>query len=422
MSLRLALLLLAATALMPLRSTPAGLPLGAAAAGAQGLIDAPIPCDGRTDAAPALQAIADQMHPGGPGRLVLPPGECRIASPVVFHQAVTLQGDGYTEGAGGGMGTWIVVDRTGFTPFTFQGQLSRGSVVRDLGVREMQPSPGPDGWTPADYDFVFRVQDALGEVAFDRVLFAGVTRGIYANASGRIDVRDVSGQVYRTGIEIDGCLDIGRIGYAHFWPFVTSDQRVLDYQERNLDAVVLRRVDGIFIGDLFSLGSRSVLRLTRGKQGVTTKAYVSNLYADFTRYGIWIDGDGSTLQVANITTQHDGFGLNGRPIPGSTGLFVDAGNTVVQAGNWRTDLADRSAVVVHGGNNHVMLGSLWVHGWNHGHDGGPALDVTDSGTAPPNQLELATTPLLTDGNGGPVRGGGNALVREAAMMNVPARP
>jgi hypothetical protein len=60
----------------------------------------------------------------------------------------------------------------------------------------------------------------------------------------------------------------------------------------NQDALIFRKVDGVFIDDIFVLGARSTLRFSSSASGVTTKFYGSNIYADFSKYGVWIDGNG----------------------------------------------------------------------------------------------------------------------------------
>ena len=376
--------------------------------------------DGTTDIGPSLNAIAHLLVPGSSNVVTIPAGNYRLASAVVFNGvAPILQGQGYAQGPNptNATGTWIKIDQTGFVPFTFQGTNSRGAKVRDIALWQAQPAFGA-GWQPTGYDYVFKVLNALGEVTFDNVLFAGVTRGIYADNSGRLNIRDVQGQFYIAGVEIDDCYDIPRIERLHAWTFSSADPSVVGWQEANSDTVILRRVDGIFINDLFSLGARSVLHLTSGANGVTTKAYVDNLYADFAQYGVWIDGNGTTAQFANVTTQHNDQTVPGATIAGGKGLYVNASNTTVQAANWRTDLTPGSAIDLEQAGNTLSVGSLWVNGWNQGKTAAPAVTLAAVTSGAQNTLQVANTPLLTNGNGAALVNSGGGSAQRSVQMNV----
>ncbi len=375
--------------------------------------------DGSTDIGPVLNLIASKLGAGKSNVILIPAGNYRLASAVVFNGvAPILQGQGFTAGPSPQSGTWITIDRTGFVPFTFSGTNARGAVVRDIAIRQAQPAVGA-GWAPTGYDYVFKVLNALGEVTFDNLLFAGVTRGIYADYSGRLHIRNVAGQFYTAGIEIDDCYDIPRIEYLHGWTYQTSDPNVLAWQEANLDTIILRRVDGIFLGDIFSLAARSVLHLTAGANGVTTKFYLNNLYADFVTYGVWIDAPGVTGQIANATTQHNDFTAPGTSLPGSTGLLIDATGVSVQIGNWRTQLAQSSGVTVKQSGNRLDIASLAINGFDNLNDGSPAISVADSGGATTNVVNILGQPNFTGGGAGPALNIGNAAVARAALMNLP---
>ena len=375
--------------------------------------------DGSTDIGPALNLIASKLGAGKSNVILIPAGNYRLASAVVFNGvAPILQGQGFTAGPSPQSGTWITIDRTGFVPFTFSGTNARGAVVRDIAIRQAQPAVGA-GWAPTGYDYVFKVLNALGEVTFDNLLFAGVTRGIYADYSGRLHIRNVAGQFYIAGIEIDDCYDIPRIEYLHAWTYQTSDPNVLAWQEANLDTIILRRVDGIFLGDIFSLAARSVLHLTAGANGVTTKFYLNNLYADFVTYGVWIDAPGVTGQIANATTQHNDFTAPGTSLPGSTGLLIDTTGVSVQIGNWRTQLAQSSGLTVRQSGNRLDIASLAVNGFDNLNDGSPAISVADSGGATTNVVNILGQPNFTGGGTGPAVNIGNAAVARAALMNLP---
>lgn len=370
---------------------------------------------GNTDCGPALRAAGAKLGARG-GRISIGAGICWVNSPVEFTRAVEIEGQGYTEGPGTGSpgGTQIFISRTGFVPFTFSGVNARGATVRNLAVRQIQPSLTGTTWAPTDYDYVFRVLDTLGIVTFDNILFQGVTRGIYVNNSGRLHIPTLKGQFYVAGVEIDNAYDIPRIGYLHAWPFATGDARVMKWQQDNLDTIILRKVDGVYLGDIFTFSDRSSIYFTSGANGVTTKAYINNLYSDLSRYGIRIDGPGTAFQAANVTTQNNDFNNGATPLSAGAGLLIDTTNVVAQIGNWRTDLVESSAIKINQAGNRVQMNSLRVNGFNKLGDNSPAVSVSAGST-----VEIAHPPILADGGTGPVFGGSGSFQRTVGM-NVPA--
>jgi len=271
--------------------------------------------NGTTNDAPAIQAAINALKLAGGGVLQFGARIYRIASPIVIDGVtVTLQGAGFTEGPNESHGTWFKIDQTGFTPFTFSGSMARGSIVRDIAVRQLHNQSYSASWTPTDYDYVFRVQDCFGAVDFENVFLVAVNRGIWCDNSGRMSIKRLRGQVFTRGVEVDRCLDICRLEHMHFWSFNTDNGHVITWQQNNQDALVFRKVDGVFLDDIFVLGARSTLRFSASASGTTTKFYGSNIYADFSKYGVWIDGNDVEGRIANITTQAELF-TAGAPVP-----------------------------------------------------------------------------------------------------------
>lgn len=387
--------------------------------------------DGTTNDAPAIQAAINDLQAAGGGTLLFGPRTYRLASAVtVTNTIVTLQGAGFTEGAGAGQGTWLSIDSPAFTPFTFTGSAVRGSAVRDLAVQQAHSTSFTAAWTPTAYPYVFRIEDCLGGIDFDNVLLARVNRGIYARNSGRLDIRRLRGQVFTAGVEIDECLDVPRLHNLHFWTFWSADDNVVRWQQANGDALILRRCDGVFIDQAFALGYRSMVRFRpsapgapTARAGVTTKFYIGQAYADFVRYGLWIEANGVDGQVAGLTTQGEVFNGGGTPVAGATGIQVDGNNTRLQIGNFRADDVEDSAIRVTGRGNRIDLASLRVVFFNTRGNGAAAIHLADTGTAAPNALYLGAPALLENGNGGPlVNADTNAVLAQQTPAGRAARP
>jgi Pectate lyase superfamily protein len=387
--------------------------------------------DGSTNDAPAFQAAVNDVLSRGGGVVHLGPRPYRIASAIfVNNSMVRLQGAGFTEAGDSTQGTRLFIDQTNFTPFRFIGVAARGSGVADLAVLQAHSTTFNAGWAATDYPYVFRVEDCLGGVDFDNVLLGRVNRGIYARNSGRLDIRRLRGQVFRAGVEIDECLDVPRIHNLHFWTFWSGDDNVVRWQQANGDAVIVRRCDGIFIDQAFALGYRSMFRFAGSavgappeRSGTVSKFYIANAYADFVKYGVWVEADGVDGQIGNLTTQGEIFGAGGTPVAGAHGILVDASGARIQVGNLRVDDAEDNAVRVEGSGNRLDVFSLRCTNYNTRDNGAAAIHLADTGAAAANAVFLGSPPLLENGNGGPaVNGGTNGVLQMQAPAGRVARP
>ncbi|MFC7692947.1 glycosyl hydrolase family 28-related protein [Paeniroseomonas aquatica] len=380
--------------------------------------------DGSTDDAPAIQAAIDDLKTKGGGTLFFGPRVYRIGSAVVLNGAtVRLQGAGFTEGSGPGQGTWLRITTTGFTPFTFTGANSRGAGVCDIAVQQTHAAAPTSGWAPTGYDYVFRVEDCFGGIDFDNVFLANVNKGIYCRNSGRLDIRRLRGQVFATGVEIDECLDVPRIHSLHFWTFWTSAAHVIAWQQANGDAMIFRRCDGVFIDQAFALGYRSLARFGSSATGVTTKFYIGQAYADFVKYGVWVEASGTDGQIASFTSQNEVFAGNGAPLPGSSAIQVDGSNTRMQVGNLRIDAVEDNPVRVNGAGNRLDIFALRCLRYNTRGNGAAALHLADSGAGTPNAVYLGSPALLEPGSGGVlVNDGTNAILASGTPPGRAASP
>jgi hypothetical protein len=81
---------------------------------------------------------------------------------------------------------------------------------------------------------------------------------------GRHLIRGLYGQPLRVGIEVDGCLDIGRIEDVHFWPFWRDTVQAKTQTGTNAFALVLRRSDWQIVHNFFALGYHSGILFGHG--------------------------------------------------------------------------------------------------------------------------------------------------------------
>jgi hypothetical protein len=362
--------------------------------------------NGVADDGPAIQAAINALTGTG-GIVRFGPRTYRIGTGIVVSGvSVRLQGAGFTEGGGPGDGTWLVNTTPAVTPLTFTGPAARGSAVRDIAVREAHGAALTAAWAPTAYDFFFRVVDCFGGVDFDNVLLSGVNKGILCRNSGRTDFRRIRGQVFTTGIELDEAYDVCRIMNLHLWPFWSTNDFVLRWQQNNGDALLFRRCDGVFVDQSFVLGYRSMFRFSSSAAGVTTKFSIGQAYAGFVRHGLWLEGAGTDGQVDAMTVQCELWNAAGAPLPGSVGVFVNTTGTRLQIGQLRIDDAEDNAIRLEGHSNRIDLSALRVVNFNLRNNGAAAIHLGNAAAGVPNRVNLAGPPLLETAIMGPLLNAG----------------
>lgn len=379
--------------------------------------------NGSTNDAPAIQAAINALGTAG-GVVQFGPRTYRVASAITINSnSVRLQGAGFTEGGGPGDGTWITVDLTGFTPFTFSGVAARGSVVRDIAFRQNHTALQNASWAPTNYDYLFRVTDCLGGVDFDNIMLSGINRGIYVRNSGRTDFRRIRGQVFTAGIEIDEGYDTSRIMNAHIWPYWSANDHVVRWQQAHGDVFIFRRCDGVFVDQAFCLGYRSMFRFTSSAAGFTQKFSIGQAYADFVRHGLWVEAAGTDGQVDAMTVQCEIFNAGGAPLPGSIGIYVNTNLSRVQIGSLRIDDAEDNPIRVEGHSNRLDIAALRCVNFNLRNNGAAAIHLANVASGTPNRVNLASPPLLETAIVGPVfNAASNGSVGVQAPAGEAARP
>ncbi len=379
--------------------------------------------NGTSNDAPAIQAAINALGAAG-GVVHLGARTYRLASAITVNGgAVRLQGQGFNDGGSPGTGTWLTVDQTGFTPITFTGTAARGSAVADIAVRQTHGATQVAGWAPTNYDWFFRVQNCLGGVAFDNILLSGVNRGILVRNSGRTDIWRLRGQVFTAGIEMDEIYDTARIANLHFWPYWSANDFVVRWQQQNGDAMIFRRVDGVFVDQSFVLGYRTMFRFSSSTAGFTQKFSIGQAYADFVRHGLLIEANGTDGQVDSMTVQCELFNASGATLPGSIGVHVTAANTRVQVGALRVDDVEDTAIRIEQHSNRLDLGALRVVNYNQRNNGAAAIHLANATTGTPNRVNLGSDPLLETATPGPLfNPGSNGATGILAPAGELARP
>lgn len=286
-------------------------------------------------------------------------------------------------------GTWLDIGpgfANGATASVTLGGNASGSVIRDIASSQPgQPAPpNPNvnssgqvtswpAWAPVAYPPVFNVSNAPG-VLFDHMFFPGVYQGVHTEGSGRTSFHDIKGQAFDYLIAMHYAYDVSRIDNIHGgWPYWSSADPVLQYQQANTDVIRTYKNDTPFWDRIFVFGVRSAIAIDAEGQGqysywpggTTTGFDLGTLSCDFTVHCLWIK---ATAQAQGFTKSIRSYGqkwdtVAADPVtmmPGSNVMQID-GTGVFQIGmiqNFGSDAETVNFTSTTYGSN-VAVGSLY---------------------------------------------------------------
>lgn len=257
------------------------------------------------DDARSVQRAINTVCAGGGGQLRLLARHYSMRSPVVQPCLVHWIGQGWQEQPTGVdltgaslSGTWLdftagAFGSTGGTnPITISGVAAAGSIIERLGVSQTValPAVGDTIWTPPSTPFLLQAENVNGGVEFRDIMCRGVDKCIGAHVSGRTSFRDIRGQAWRVLVKIDKSYDASRLDEIHAWPYYSTDNRVLAFQQANAAVVLSQRSDTPLFGRVFAFGVNAGLAFDASANegslagGTTTGATVDSLSCDFVRH------------------------------------------------------------------------------------------------------------------------------------------
>lgn len=302
------------------------------------------------------------------------------------------------------LGTWLQVASTGFVPFTLGGYSGGNTVVEDLGIYEVQPTPPSSGaWAPTAYGPFFVSHNGGLTLTYRNIFMLGITQGIYSDGDQRLTVDGIKGQVFQYAVSVHHDYDTMSLTNMHLWTFWSDATPVVAYQQANLDAVILGRVDGAFMDNLFSFGTRSAVRLaTDGDEnssepgGPPTKIWIGALSCDFTYSCLWADSTVGSFDVSvgYMNTQGQAHGVSpAAPISGASSFILN-GYGSLNIHELYAQYSDNAVgqMLSATGTSHVSIGALRVDPTPMQANGFLFGGVTPSSGA--NQITLATRPLI----------------------------
>ena len=353
------------------------------------------PADGADDA-PAMQRVVNLICSGATRsrNMRFLAEHYTINSQVQQPCTVNWKGGGYQEQLSGSLalptapGTWFDLGSkfigvsSGQGPFLITA--GPGSVIENFGLDEpgMPAAPvpvvnssgqitgyNPSSWTPAAYWYAFEVQGSPG-VLFRHIMLNGINAGFLVNGSGRTSFQDIKGQVFSYTFSIQESYDVSRITDVHIWPYWSSADPVMLYQQANAKVIGSGRNDSPFWDNIFGFGVFSTIDIFANTDGTTTGAQVGKVQCDSNIECVHIEnlaaGQQASMSIAEVRTFDQVwstiYGYTTTHNPNSTLLQLDGG-AVLQIGqieNFGTDVATITEGNATSPSN-VQIGSIYVH-------------------------------------------------------------
>ncbi|MDO7834785.1 glycosyl hydrolase family 28-related protein [Sphingobium sp. HBC34] len=353
--------------------------------------------DGSTNDSAAFQNAYNYCSQNKISEIDVPSGIAWIDGPILMSgNPVTFIGQSPSYESGIGEGSWIKITRSNFQPFTITGEPSRGSGFRHFGIYQEHPGPAAN-WAPTNYPQVFLCQSMLGEFFLEDIFCSPVNRLISSISSGRLNLRGIKGQFFNGLCYITLSKDCCRISDIHSYCYWTQDQNVLSYTQKNLDLIVLARVDTPFIDEVFSIFSRSVLCtvIDVPADGGPSKILVGRIEGDFSKYTIWNRAAGTTIRASSVGGQGEDVTQPGMPLTDAYVIRNEGVGASILISMAQGQRYSKGCILNTGANSRIEIASSRWEDFNMGGTGAQLVEET-SGSS---NVFFAIPPQLINNNG-----------------------
>lgn len=375
-----------AAALLAAPRTAQASGVGTAISGFYDVTQTPYNADntGATDAQPGIQKAITAAQANGGGVVWIPPGIYKLASGLVISAQVELCGAGWSSpdpdttghpNNSAGSGSWFYIESIAFTPLRVA--LKTSATIKNIAFVHKQPTDVTGAWVPMNYPFAIEINGR--DVLVENVFLRNATRGIAikgqtsANTTGRIHLKNISGQPLITGISVDNAWDAVKIDDVHFWNYWSYYQSVIDYTRYgNCNAFLFAKADIPYLSNIFVINYRRGFYFTSSggtAGGITSAFLMNNCAADGCASGIEVDGAGTTGSITGF------YALGGTNAV--CGIATGANNVVLQCSNIRLRIYNTSCFYIGGVGTVVTIENVWCDSWNQANLGFPAIAAID---------------------------------------------
>ncbi|GAB5526668.1 MAG: hypothetical protein Roseis2KO_45400 [Roseivirga sp.] len=313
------------------------------------------------------------------GIVWVPPGKYKITGRLEITRQVIIQGAGWNP-AVDTEGSWLFMtkDYSEQEPgivitSASSGASGRGTMIKDLAFHHFQNNADP-GWEPIDYPFAIEIHGGSGDDVFlENIMLRDATNGIKIQ-TGRVNLQRIFGNPLTVGIETDNAYDVVKINNVHFWSGFWSEGPVLDWMYNNATAIRSLKNDNPHFSNIFALGYHYGFHFGQSASGYTSKFHLVNVDLDYCYIGLFVDGDTTTGQLCNFTSQ--GADIGGRMA--DYGIKVESHASVIQGINLNIVRTRLNAVRVEE-TSHLYLDNTGITDWNLAKLGYPGYEVKNIG-------------------------------------------
>jgi hypothetical protein len=356
--------------------------------------------DGVTDDGPAFKRAHDYLALRGGGTIILGAKTYRVFTQVVVTAAIIWQGQGFREGpqtnaanpVRPGEGTWIIHADTDNSVFRVEGTNAQNAQFRDMAFWESHPTISA-GWTPTVYDWCIEATDTGGAIVLDNVHFGMVYKAVRLKNLGRARL-NIQGQILYRGVEADECLDKLWFPRIDFWPFHSSRDEVIQWQQANGVCMDILRVDGIWLNNFFCFGYLKGIQFRTGAFGGATRWFIGDAYFDYTKIGVDVQSS-SIIGWINRLTHLPYAWPSGPSISGGFGLKITGSNNVIDIDGANIFETHAETISVEGTGNYVEVGGAFLQLYNTSNTGAGAIRVLSG-----NAVTFKAEPVLQASAGG----------------------
>lgn len=346
--------------------------------------------DGITDDTVAFQQAVNDAGSSDHTRTLFLPGKkvFKLTSTITSADPISIVGEDCTPYIGylntgvdvWGSGSWLYFAHSG-KGLVFSSTVPiSGVFLRQFGTIRDQPDPAP-GWAPNDHDFDIYCRSC--DVIVTDVMFLNPTRGLKVDEGnyGRFTGRNIRGQFFKVGIELDKQYDLAMLDGFRMWSFWKDEVVIHNYTVENCDAIYIKRLDNGLFSNIFTIRARAGVRIGQSAAsgsypgGTAQKVRITNYDLDIGKYGIWVDPTvtiGCVMQFVNGSMQCDNYS-------GSVGIHVESDNSRMDFVNTDVRLTQLNAVRVTGGGNELRFdGALYIDQFNNIGASFPAIESANN--------------------------------------------
>lgn len=278
--------------------------------------------DGVTDDTQAFQKAIDAADKSGSKLVTVPKGNYKITNTITIRKGVTLQGGPKIPfKANFGMDYALI----SVAPSENNVSKSAFNIEMGAGIKGLSfywPQQKVDKVTPIKYGWAITTSgkaSGADNIVIEDIMLTNCYNGINVDHGGQFNIRNIFGQTLNIGIRLDRVYDVSRLENIHFWDFwATADTKAKAYVQMNGKAIVIGRVDGLQVTNVFAYGHKTVLHFTDFGHG-SAWSQLNNITADVCYLPIQID----KVNIVQLTN------VNGTVWDKKTGKsFIETGTNV----------------------------------------------------------------------------------------------